>query len=138
VLTAHGDEGRWPESKSTPAVRAGRRRRRASRGQRHFCAGGEQGTGTQGPRLPLYRGAGAGALGAHAQADGPAAARPWRDCAGPRWALAGSRPGGPERVGPSGSARSSRIGFFPFFLNLFLMPETIPKNLDCFKGTKNT
>jgi hypothetical protein len=30
---------------------------------------------------------------------------------------------------PSGSARSSRIGFL-FFSNLFLMPETIPDNLE--------
>jgi hypothetical protein len=37
------------------------------------------------------------------------------------WASAG----GPERVGPLGSARSSRIGLF--FLNLFLMLETIPE-----------
>jgi hypothetical protein len=44
------------------------------------------------------------------------------------WASAGA--GGMERVGPSGSARSSRIGFFSFFSNLFLMPETIPQYLE--------
>jgi hypothetical protein len=37
---------------------------------------------------------------------------------------------GLERVGHSSSARSSRIVFFSFFSNLFLMPETIPEYLE--------
>jgi hypothetical protein len=43
-----------------------------------------------------------------------------------RWALAGLA-AGPERVGPSGSARSSRIDF-SLFLNLFLMRKQFQKN----------
>jgi hypothetical protein len=41
------------------------------------------------------------------------------------WASVGA--GGPERVGPSGSARSSRIGFFEFIL---LMRKQFQKNLE--------
>jgi hypothetical protein len=37
--------------------------------------------------------------------------------------------GGPERVGPSGSVRSSGIDFSPF-LNLFLMRKQFQKNLE--------
>jgi hypothetical protein len=40
------------------------------------------------------------------------------------WAPPGQA-AGPARIGPLGSARSSRIGLF--FSNLFLMPETIPE-----------
>jgi hypothetical protein len=49
--------------------------------------------------------------------------------------LAGG-PSGPERVGPSGSARSSRIGFFS---NLFFNAKTIPVNTrKGFYSTKNS
>jgi hypothetical protein len=49
--------------------------------------------------------------------------------AGPRWASAGLLAGPVGRVGPTGSAQSGRIGF-PLFSNLFLIPETIPENLE--------
>jgi hypothetical protein len=39
----------------------------------------------------------------------------------------GAGAGGPERVGPSGSAHSRRIVVFS---NLFSMPETIPENAE--------
>jgi hypothetical protein len=60
----------------------------------------------------------------------PGAAAPWvprpMGLGGP-----GGRPsagaGGPERVGPSGSARSSRMGFV--FSNLFLMQKQFQKSL---------
>jgi hypothetical protein len=50
--------------------------------------------------------------------------------AGPRWASAGLLAGPAGRVGPTGSAQSGRIGFQVFFSNLFLIPETIPENLE--------
>jgi hypothetical protein len=48
--------------------------------------------------------------------------------------LAGE-PSGPERVGPSGSARSSRIGFFEF---IFQCENNSSKHQKMFLGTKNT
>jgi hypothetical protein len=46
--------------------------------------------------------------------------------------------GGPERVGPSGSARSSSIGFF-LFSEIISSAKTITvKSSKCLQGTKNT
>jgi hypothetical protein len=48
----------------------------------------------------------------------------------------GAGAGGPERVGPSGSARSSRIGFVYFFEFIFNV-KTIPeKSRNCLKARK--
>jgi hypothetical protein len=75
-------------------------------------------------RLPFIGARARGCLGTHAQVKGPAAARPGAWLAWPMglggpggWASAGA--GGPERVGPSGSARSRRIVFFSFFQFIF-------------------
>jgi hypothetical protein len=67
-------------------------------------------------RLPFIGARARGCLGTHAQVKGPAAARPM-GLGGPGgWASTGA--GGPEWVGPSGSARSRRIVFF-FFQFIF-------------------
>jgi hypothetical protein len=45
---------------------------------------------------------------------------------------------GPERVGPSGSARSSRIGFFKFSETISSAKTITVKSSKCLQGTKNT
>jgi hypothetical protein len=57
--------------------------------------------------------------------------RPAAACHGSAWPMGLGGPGGwagAGRVGPSGSDRSSRIGF-SFFSNLFLMRKQFQKNL---------
>jgi hypothetical protein len=53
-----------------------------------------------------------------------------------RLGRSGAGAGGPERVGPSGSVRSSRIVFF--FEFIFNAKNNSRKCRNCFKGTKNT
>jgi hypothetical protein len=84
--------------------------------------------------LAFYGGRGAGALGAHAQASSrrrPPGHAPWPNCGG-LWRAQLGRSGagadGPERFGPSGSARSSRIVFL--FFRIYFNAKTIQKNLE--------
>jgi hypothetical protein len=97
VLSAHGDEGRRPDS-------AGRRRRARPPGaaQAGWRRGQEKSRARRAaPGAALYRGAGAGALGSHAQATATAMA------GFGRWALAGLA-AGPARAGRSGSGLRAR------------------------------
>jgi hypothetical protein len=95
--------------------------------------------GAQGDDL----GQGRAAPGSASPFYGDARSRPRRRrCPGRRglWPRAGWAPpgqaAGPERVGPSGSARSSRVDFL-FFSNLFLMRKQIPeKSRNCLEARK--